>query len=1060
MAVGSMAVDVPFIGRVDELVVLRRLLDTALSGQPRVVLLSGDAGVGKSRLLAESMAAASAAHVRVLFGTCYEDMGIPYLPIATAFRPLDHEGARRLNPPRGSVVAGAPDADDAEGNRLSLFLDVTAALVDEAATTPTLLVLDDVHWADDASAELIRHLVLSAVHEASLAELPLMIILSARGPWPEGVPRALARLSREGAAVELRLERFGVVEAHAMVTALAGARPRTDVINELLDATAGNPLLLRAVVTRNLSAGHLLVHGDEVRLGANRQLSAPTDLDDEIRLELARLDDEGHTALSIAAVMGDGELTTALRAVVGASHQSALGHLFEAGILRADGTHHRFSHPQVRHVVYDDLDEDRRATIHLLVAASLENSAEHPDAATALAIAHHLRRGGADPNDEHVAQWALVAGEGAWSSGAWEEATRAYSMALAGAARSTLPPEELTEVLVRAGVAAYYANDDMCTTWLGEAAELAASLGDVERRARALLVAARFRLIGTAATVGARAPIDELEALLPLLDEQLPLRALVLATIADLHVVGLDQERAAASAQLAEEALELGGRDSEAAGQVTFTLGLQDMSSLRLAEATRHFRRVIEVGEPHVALAAKARIGLIHLVEGKVDEAEVMLDEARTGERRLSSHAGQQLPAASLAAVHYLRGRFAEVEHLAAEVQSLYEIQEYAFTPGILFPTLAASRVARGDVDGAREALGRWQAAGGRGVWRYDALLATMTGGTADVASELRSRRWPSIVTPNLFTLDIPCLHVLVGVAMDDLDLVRSGLPALATAHEHGLLLTLGWPWLLSRVLGDGNLAVGQVAAAERWYQRARDEVTAVGASIEQAYVTLGEAGLERSRGHSTRAATLAARAAADLDAASALLLARDAREVIDHDGGVVAPPPRQRFILFTDIVGSTELNVRAGDIRYLSLAEEHDRILRARFRRHDGVEHAHTGDGMSAWFATADAALDCAFGVQADLERASIAHPELPVRVRVGISVGRPLLTGERLFGISVVEAARICGLAGSGQVLVSEEVQAQATGPYPFRLVGEHHLKGLPGSQTIHEALHLGTG
>jgi class 3 adenylate cyclase len=208
--------------------------------------------------------------------------------------------------------------------------------------------------------------------------------------------------------------------------------------------------------------------------------------------------------------------------------------------------------------------------------------------------------------------------------------------------------------------------------------------------------------------------------------------------------------------------------------------------------------------------------------------------------------------------------------------------------------------------------------------------------------------------------------------------------------------------------------------------------------------------------GRTREAASLAAASAAELDGIDALLLARDARTLAES-GGAHGPTPRDRFILFTDIVGSTELNVRAGDERYTALVEEHDRLLRARLRRHDGVEHAHTGDGMSAWFASAESALECAFGIHADLERASGAHPELPVRVRMGISVGQPVHTGERLFGLAVVTSARICALAAADQVLVTEEVRRIADGLCAFREVGPLELKGLPGSHVIHEALAL---
>jgi len=298
---------------------------------------------------------------------------------------------------------------------------------------------------------------------------------------------------------------------------------------------------------------------------------------------------------------------------------------------------------------------------------------------------------------------------------------------------------------------------------------------------------------------------------------------------------------------------------------------------------------------------------------------------------------------------------------------------------------------------------------------------------------------------------------VALGVVLGDLDLVRTGVPRLEQAHERGLAITLGWPWLVSRLVADGHAALGDLAAAERWYRTAGAVAAAGALVVERAQVTLGRARLALAHGDIDQAAALAATSAAELDAVDAMLLARAARHTVDSSGGVAAALPRHRIILFTDLVGSTDLNVRAGDQEYVPLLEEHDRILRSRFRRHDGVFHSHTGDGMSAWFTSAAAALDCAFGMHADLERASMMHPELPLRVRIGISSGRPVDTGEGLFGLAVVESARVCALAGAGQVFVTEDVREQADGACTFHGLGVQLLKGFPEPQPIHEALPL---
>jgi class 3 adenylate cyclase len=940
---------------------------------------------------------------------------------------------------------------------MRLFLDATASLIASATEQPTMLVVEDVHWADEATADLVRHLVLSAIHEASVAGLPLAAMLTARGAWARDAPRALTRLAREGSAVELHLEHFEVSEVHAYVRALTGARAESAMAVAALDATSGNPLLLRGVLERNLHAGTLSVADGFVTLAAAGALSAPTDLDDGVRHELAKADQPTRSLLALAAVVGDGALESSLRASADPELDvdAAVTRGVELGLIELDGSRIRFSHPQIRHVLYEGLDPSTKAKAHLRVADALE-----VEGGPALAVAHHLRHSGVDPTGERLARWTLRAGDEAWSSGAWVDALESYSFALRGVGRDSLEGNELTEALLRTGIAAYYANHDSCSRWLDEAARAAEAQGDARRRAEALLLRARFALVATAATVGATPPSEDLEALLPTLDADPALRARVLATISDLAFVGLDHPRAAEYARRAEAVIGDGIDDDATVARVHFVLGLQDMSSMAFQSAVEHFSAARALGDDHLRLAAATRAGLCLLALGQLDAAAELLTAARLGERALSSHAGQQLPTAGLAALAVLRGDLGGAETLTAEVTSLYSIQEYAFTPGMAYPAILAARLARGDDLGADRAIREWESSGGRGVWRYATLLRAVRGETEAVTRELRARPWPPVDSRDLFTLDVPCLHVAVGSATGDSDLVRRGLPALKAAHEQGLVFTPGWPWCVSRVIGDGHAALGDLEAARRWYQRAQAETSADTAPVEHALILLGQARVEVDAGNRTRAAEHAASSAAMLDSLGLVRLSSQASELLDRIDGAPAPTPRDRFILFTDIVGSTALNVRSGDEGYIPLIEEHDRILRARFQQHDGVEHAHTGDGMSAWFSSAEEALWCAFGIRSDLERASINHAELPVRVRIGLSAGRPIHTEERLFGLAVVTSSRVCALAGPDQVFVTDAVRAAAPGSCTFREVGQQTLKGLPGTHLILEAVGFAEG
>ena len=161
----------PFVGRAGELQQLRDALDLANRGHPQVVVVTGDAGIGKSRLLHELTPHAVAAGVEVLPGACQEDVAVPYLPIATAFAALSR--AEAVDPftafGREAAQRAAADPGTTRGGgdaHLRLFLAVSDMLLATAKTRPTMLVVEDAHWVDDATLGLLRHLLAVAAEEA------------------------------------------------------------------------------------------------------------------------------------------------------------------------------------------------------------------------------------------------------------------------------------------------------------------------------------------------------------------------------------------------------------------------------------------------------------------------------------------------------------------------------------------------------------------------------------------------------------------------------------------------------------------------------------------------------------------------------------------------------------------------------------------------------------------------------------------------------------------------------------------------------------------------------
>jgi class 3 adenylate cyclase len=152
---------------------------------------------------------------------------------------------------------------------------------------------------------------------------------------------------------------------------------------------------------------------------------------------------------------------------------------------------------------------------------------------------------------------------------------------------------------------------------------------------------------------------------------------------------------------------------------------------------------------------------------------------------------------------------------------------------------------------------------------------------------------------------------------------------------------------------------------------------------------------------------------------------------------------PGLRTIMFTDMVGSTQMTVRLGDRMATELVRAHDSIVRRCLGESGGREVKHTGDGIMASFASAERAVDCASAIQQGFQRYNHGNPE-PIHVRIGLDCGEPVEDSNDLFGSTVQLAARLCAAASGDQILVSENVRRQHRNSGIFAQTKRKRLKG----------------
>lgn len=657
------------VGRDEVLTDLGGLVEAARSGRPHLVLLGGDAGVGKSRVLAEVAGQAGGDGVRVLVGRCVDlgDSALPFAPVAQALRALADETGRSrlaqvLGPARrelGRVVPELVDTrrepaeDDTEAARGRLF----AALLDTfqrvAGERPLLLAVEDIHWAETSTLDLLTFLA------RNLRDEPLLVIVTFRTDElhrRHPLRPVLSELTRLTGVARVDLEPLTAAEVATQMRAILGRAPERETVEDVARRSGGNPFYVEELLAARAATGP-------------GQL--PVALRDVVAGRLERLPDPTRRVLAAVAVVGqrvDHDLLERVTRVRSAEMMDGLRPAVDHHVLVADGSGYRFRHALVQEVVYDDLLPGEGTALHRRVAEALE---EHPELASGGAdhvdaeLAHHWHAAHAAT---HAFEASLRAAEGARGSVAFAEALDHYERALAiwdEVEPAGEVPSRL-EVLEAAATVARGAGQDRRS-----AAHLRAALDERDDKAEPEHEADLRRRLSRALWRAGEpdAALEEAERIRELVDERPPSRegAMALAARARLLVLVRDDDAFAAAERALDDARAVGAREAEA--HALNTLGVVLTRRSRRQAGIDRLRRALtvarETGDIELVMAAYNNLSLELVSDQRRDEAEEVVEDALAWlDRGADRHAASVHLAAKLAWLLLAAGRWERAEDL------------------------------------------------------------------------------------------------------------------------------------------------------------------------------------------------------------------------------------------------------------------------------------------------------------------------------------------------------------------------------------------------------------
>jgi DNA-binding CsgD family transcriptional regulator/tetratricopeptide (TPR) repeat protein len=443
----------PFVGREPERGHLRRLLEGAVAGHGGLVVIGGEPGIGKTRLVEEVAAGAVSGGARAVVGHCEERRGSPpYLPFAEILETAQRQLAAAdfqmvLGDAAGELVRLLPGLRRSwpslppplelppEQERRYLFTNVTEVLERLAGLAPLMLIAEDLQWADEAALLLLEHLA------RCVAQMPLLMVATYRDTELDlgsALAATLEELLRTASSSRMMLRPFNVAETAAMLSSLSGQEAPAPAVALIHGAGKGNPFFTEELFHHMAEEGLLVDRAGRWQSAPAGVVSVPPGVQLVIERRLRRLTAGVREVLTVAAAIGPVFGFALMQELAGidgdalaeALEEAARAHLVAPAATAPDAGL-SFAHELTRQALLNGLSPPRRQVLHLRVADAMERLYAGELAERAPDIANQLLLAGPAAEAGRTVRFLLLAGDRALAAAAFEDALAHFNHAQA-----------------------------------------------------------------------------------------------------------------------------------------------------------------------------------------------------------------------------------------------------------------------------------------------------------------------------------------------------------------------------------------------------------------------------------------------------------------------------------------------------------------------------------------------------------------------------------------------------------------------------------------------------